>query len=64
MDKIRLKLKSIRKEKGMTQGDVAGYIGITVASLSRYERGVSELSSERRDKYAECLGYEIRLLLK
>ena len=37
------RLVSARKKTGITQKDMAGKLGIAVASLNRYERGVREV---------------------
>jgi transcriptional regulator with XRE-family HTH domain len=51
-----------RKLKGISQPKVADYIGISKQLMSRMERGESIPNMNWIEKYAEFLGYEIRLL--
>ena len=38
------RLKSLRKEKGVSQKDVAKAIGVTMSAYSNYEQGIREPS--------------------
>lgn len=38
-----LKLKEIRKAKGLTQGELAKMVGLTLRVISSYERGETEV---------------------
>ena len=60
----REKLVNQRKSRNIKQKDVANFIGITPTALSRYENGETELRMCHIEKYAEFLGFEIKLLLK
>ena len=43
---MKERLKEIRKEKYLTQADVAKAIGISVSAYSNYEQGIREPSLE------------------
>ena len=40
------KLKQLRKEKGVSQKDVAKAIGVTISAYSNYEQGLREPSNQ------------------
>lgn len=44
---IGKKIKSLRQERGWTQGDVANRLGITVAAFSKIETDVTDVSLSR-----------------
>lgn len=48
-----------RKEKGMTQADIAAQFGITVQAVSKWERGLSRPSDEILYKLVEFLGLNV-----
>ena len=56
----------LRKKYGMTQGDVAAYIGVSSAAVSKWEQGLSypdvsllpRLASLFHTTIDELLGYE------
>ena len=43
---MKERLKELRKEKGVTQAQVAKAIGITMSAYSNYEQGIREPSIE------------------
>lgn len=51
-----------RKARGIKQSEVAKYIGISNSMLSRIESETSVQNLKYIDKYAEFLGFELRLL--
>jgi transcriptional regulator with XRE-family HTH domain len=58
------KLVKIRKEKKVSQGDMSVYLGITPATLSRYEKKRRSIPGYLVEKYAYNLGYELKLMIK
>ena len=56
-----MKLKELRKYRGMTQKDLAESLGINVSIISKYENGHLFASSITRiNEIAKCLGVEPR----
>jgi transcriptional regulator with XRE-family HTH domain len=55
---------SLRKQNRVSISEMAGRIEVGRVMLGRYERGVSDISLRLADKYAEELGYELRLMKK
>lgn len=57
------KLVEIRKKMKIKQVDIAKHLGVTKSTLSRYENGTRDISSELQDKYAKYIGIQILLIL-
>lgn len=53
-----------RKEQCYTQKYMANALHLTTATINRYELNVREMPWWARQRYADILGYEIRLLKK
>ncbi|GLP71749.1 transcriptional regulator [Streptomyces sp. TUS-ST3] len=51
-------LRRIRRERGVTQRDLADALGVTVPTISRYENCVSVPSMDVIDLMAQTLGVE------
>ena len=56
------KIKKIRKEKKMTQPELAKRIGVSVPTLQRYENGVTELKASMLNKIADALDVNFDIL--
>ncbi|MGI5967567.1 MAG: helix-turn-helix domain-containing protein [Anaerotruncus rubiinfantis] len=54
----------LRQLKGWTQEDLAHYADLTVASISKIERGVTNPTLKTLDKIADALGVETDSLLR
>jgi transcriptional regulator with XRE-family HTH domain len=54
----------IRKEQGISQKEMANILNVTSVSLNRYEKNKREIPHRLLVKYADYLGYELRLLKK
>jgi transcriptional regulator with XRE-family HTH domain len=57
-------LIQIRKEQRYHQKDVAKKLGVTYAMMSHYETKKRKMSHELIVKFADFLGYELRILKK
>ena len=57
-------LKKLRKEKGVTQQEVASFLGITSVAYGHYETGRRAMSEERLLKLAEYFGVTTDEILK
>lgn len=57
------RLKALRKEKGLTQQDVADRLGVNKQTVSGYERGVRKPDFERLDALAELFDVSIAYLV-
>ena len=47
------KLKELRKEKGLSQKEIANFIGVSVSAYSNYEQGIREPSYDILIKIAK-----------
>ena len=63
MDDFSMKLKELRKEKGLTQKELGAAIGISEVMIGQYERGVRTPKIEMRDKIANALGVTLNYFL-
>lgn len=57
------RLKALRKEKGLTQQDVADQLGVNKQTVSGYERGARKPDFERLDALAELFDVSIAYLV-
>ena len=58
-----LKIREIRKAKGMTLADLAIAVGTTSATICRYERGIRNPSISMAFKLAAALGVTVDELI-
>lgn len=58
-----LQLLNLREEKGKTQQEIAGFLGVTQQAYSRYERGTCELGYEALIKLAKYFDVSVDYLL-
>ena len=56
-------LKKLRKEKGVTQQEVADYLGVTSVAYGHYETGRRAMTEERLLKLAEYFGVSTDVIL-
>lgn len=57
-----MRIREIRKQKGITQQQLAEKIGVSLSVISRYESGTITPPSERLAKLAEVLGVSVEEL--
>lgn len=50
------RLKTLRQQRGLTQGELAERVGVRQPSINRYERNNRKLSAEKIYQLAEALG--------
>ena len=60
---MKNRLKELRKEKGVTQQDVADYMGITRRGYQKWENGESAIKPNRQQKLADYFGVTVAHLL-
>lgn len=48
-------IKALRETRRLTQADVAGLLGTTVSSISRYEHGSRKMTVERYEEILDIL---------
>lgn len=58
-----MKLKELRKEKGLTQKELGAAIGISEVMIGQYERGVRTPKIEMREKIANAFGVTLNYFL-
>ena len=57
-------LAKLRKEQGVLQKDIAAYLGVTVATISNYEKGVHSPDYETLVKLADYFNVSTDYLLQ
>ncbi len=57
-----MRIKEIRKLKGLTQKDIASKIGVKTSTFSRYERGSLFPNSNLLKQIADILGVNVNML--
>ena len=56
-------IRDLRKLKGVSQADIAGELDISIAAVSKIERGLTNISIQRLDQIATILNTSIFTLL-
>ncbi len=52
---IGVKLRALRLDSGLSQGDLAGQVGVTFQQLQKYETGANRISAGRLARIAAAL---------
>jgi transcriptional regulator with XRE-family HTH domain len=61
---LKENLKTLRKKNGITQQEIAEYLGIDTTSYGRIERGVRNLSADRLELIAKFYKVSVNNLLE
>ena|SRR2546423_2355435 len=56
---IGQKLRALRLDRGLSQGDLAGEIGVTFQQLQKYEKDANRVSAGRLVRIAAALGVPV-----
>src|SRR5947207_4337633 len=59
---IGVKLRALRLDRGLSQGELAGEIGVTFQQLQKYEKGVNRVSAGRLARVAAALKVPVTAL--
>lgn len=62
-EKLAQKLQTLRKQKGVSQSEIANYIGLTVGAYQNYENGRREANYETLTKFADYFNVSTDYLL-
>ena len=57
------KLRALRRQRGMTQADVAEQLGISKSAISMYEQGNREPELELLERIADLFGVSVNVML-
>ena len=60
-DDLRIKIKEVRINKGITQRELSGLTGITQANISNFEKGKYNMTLKQIEKILSALNISIRL---
>jgi transcriptional regulator with XRE-family HTH domain len=56
---VGAKIRIFRTQRGMSQGDLAGKIGVAFQQLQKYEKGINRLGAARLSQIVAALGISI-----
>jgi len=62
--KFGKRVRELRKQKQMSQGDLAKILGVHPTYISGIERGVRNMALKNIEKLAKALGVKIEELMK
>ncbi|MFA9467923.1 MULTISPECIES: helix-turn-helix domain-containing protein [unclassified Streptococcus] len=57
------KIKDLRKEKGLTQQELAEEIGVSKLTILRWEQGQRDIKSDKAQQLADYFGVQVSYLL-
>lgn len=56
-------IRALRLARGLSQGALAGKVGVSYQQLQKYERGENRVGADRLARIAETLGVPVAILL-
>ena len=56
---IGVKPRALRRDRGLSQGDLGRVVGVTFQQLQKYEKGVNRISAGRLARIAVALGVPV-----
>lgn len=63
MNTIGARIRTLREQKNLTQGDIAKYAKVSIASVSKWEKGQSEPKGENLSYISDILGVSMEYLI-
>ena len=57
--KMGRRIRLRRREKGISQIELAGHLGLSFQQMQKYEKGINRISAARLRQIAEMLGVDI-----
>jgi transcriptional regulator with XRE-family HTH domain len=60
---LNLRIRELRKERGLTLADLAGKVGVSTPHMSEVERGKKNLNNHLLERISEALGVHPTQLL-
>jgi len=62
--RIGRKIRELRRQRGLTQMELAERVGVSFQQIQKYEKGATRISVERLDQICKVLGVGIHLFLE
>jgi transcriptional regulator with XRE-family HTH domain len=56
---VGAKIRILRRHRGMSQGELAGKIGVTFQQVQKYENGTNRVGASRLSRIASVLGVSV-----
>jgi transcriptional regulator with XRE-family HTH domain len=56
---VGARIRILRNHRGMTQGELAGKIGVTFQQVQKYEKGTNRVGASRLSRIAAVLGVSV-----
>jgi transcriptional regulator with XRE-family HTH domain len=56
---VGARIRILRKHRGMSQGELAGKVGVTFQQVQKYEKGTNRVGASRLSRIAAVLGVSV-----